>query len=141
MIHYVTSVDHPFTKVVREAKRLRKAAGLRGIRYVEQAPHLSAWEEICWGDVLIQASKKHTLYVAATSENALLRILRRVREAELSADKLLTHVVCMEVTRPQSGVYVPRQYVRTLRCDASGEYLDRWPAPHGFFDVRMAELF
>lgn len=95
------------------------------------------------GDLFIASAlvhPQHTVLLETHSEHLLLRLLRRIREAEegdlpdgkrpLSPDDLGVYFV--EGT--SRGVLTTR-----IRVDHTGEFVDRWPK--GFFDERAKELF
>jgi hypothetical protein len=103
--------------------------------------HVHPAVQVGLGDLFIEATwYERGRYVVEThSEHLILRLLRRIREANenerdedspaISADDL--SVLYVEST--PDGVRVKR-----LRVDEHGEFVDRWPK--GFFAERMEEL-
>jgi AAA15 family ATPase/GTPase len=66
------------------------------------------------------------------SEHLLLRILKRIRDGQLSSDSV--SVLYVHPGNKDSGAYVEH-----LKLDNTGDFIKPWP--QGFFDVRRDNLF
>lgn len=123
--------------------------GQQGILAIEQPElHVHPAIQVGMGDLFIDAVQPSdsvvgsgkTLLVETHSEHIMLRLLRRIREANenevppgaigLTPDDL--SVIYVESS--DDGVCF-----RPLRVDVEGEFIDRWPK--GFFEERAEELF
>lgn len=120
-----------------------------GLLAVEQPElHIHPAIQVGMGDLLINsvrtdesgASLGKSLLIETHSEHIMLRMLRRIRETSENelppgAPSLTPNalsVIYVETT--DGGVNF-----RSLRVDADGEFIDRWP--RGFFEERAEELF
>lgn len=83
-------------------------------------------------DLMIAGFKSHgnRFVVETHSEHLILRIQRRIREQQLSADDVAVYYVQSDT----SNVHVQR-----LELSYEGEFLNDWP--NGYFDERINELF
>lgn len=97
--------------------------------------HLHPAMQADLADILIdsidEAGRANQVIAETHSENIMLRVQRRVREGTLSADD----VAVLYVDQDDAG----DAYVRRLRLDKEGDFLDSWP--HGFFAERFDEVF
>jgi len=82
------------------------------------------------GDLFAESIYKHNnqLIIETHSEHLVLRLLRLVRKGKLKYNDLSI----LYVGRNSKGTYVKR-----LRLDNSGDFLDNWPG--GFFPERLNE--
>ena len=125
---------------------LRKQDGILAIEQPELHVHPAI--QTGMGDLFIRAVAKDpngltsakTLIVETHSEHIMLRLLRRIRE---TTDDELPPGVAGLTLEDLSVIYVESAgegvRFRSLRVDAEGEFLDRWP--RGFFEERAGELF
>lgn len=82
-------------------------------------------------DVFIDAAlgdRKNTFILETHSEHLILRLLRRVREGNLSADDMSV----IYVQPAAAGCHVLQ-----IRVDEDGDFVDRWPG--GFFEESLQE--
>ena len=120
-----------------------------GILVIEQPElHVHPAIQVGMGDLFIRAVDSDpdqlfagkSLIIETHSEHILLRVLRRIRETtedELPPGILGFSADDLSVIYVESGVDGVR--FRSVRVDAEGEFLDRWP--HGFFEERFDEIF
>ena len=125
---------------------LRRQDGILAIEQPELHVHPAI--QTGMGDLFIRAVAKDpngltsakTLIVETHSEHIMLRLLRRIRE---TTDDELPPGVAGLTPEDLSVIYVESAgegvRFRSLRVDAEGEFLDRWP--RGFFEERAGELF
>ena len=125
---------------------LRKQDGILAIEQPELHVHPAI--QTGMGDLFIRAvatdpsglMSAKTLIVETHSEHIMLRLLRRIRE---TTDDELPPGVAGLSPEDLSVIYVESAdegvRFRSLRVDAEGEFLDRWP--RGFFEERAGELF
>lgn len=93
------------------------------------------------GDLFIKAIQKNKCMIIEThSEHLLLRLLRRIREAN---DGELPEGINGLLPEQISVIYVEREddelRIRSLRISKEGDSLGEWPK--GFFEERARELF
>jgi len=104
--------------------------------------HLHPALQAALGDVLLDAVNcGSSLIVETHSEHLILRILRRIRQANSGvpiADELKITPEMLSVfyfdPKPDGSTQVHR-----LRVSPEGEFIDRWP--NGFFEERDRELW
>lgn len=104
--------------------------------------HLHPALQAALGDVFLDAVNcGSSLIVETHSEHLILRVLRRIRQANSGvpiADELKITPEMLSVfyfdPKPDGSTQVYR-----LRVNAEGEFIDRWP--HGFFEERDRELW
>ena len=125
---------------------LRKQDGLLGIEQPELHVHPAI--QVGMGDLFIRAAVRHpdrpssgkTLIIETHSEHIMLRLLRRIRE---TTEEELPPGIPGLTPEDLSIIYVESAdegvRFKSLRVDAEGEFLDRWP--RGFFAERAGELF
>ena len=125
---------------------LRRKDGILAIEQPELHVHPAI--QTGMGDLFIRAvatdpnglTSAKTLIVETHSEHIMLRLLRRIRE---TTDDELPPGVARLSPEDLSIIYVETAddgvRIRSLRVDAEGEFLDRWPL--GFFEERAGELF
>lgn len=118
--------------------------------YVEQPElHLHPRAQAALGDIFLEAAAREVheschppmVLLETHSELLLLRILRRIREAEAGRARAGLEHVSRDLL---SVVYTNRDRhghsrYSTMRVSRAGEFLDRWP--DGFFAERDGELF
>jgi len=104
-----------------------------GLIIVEQPEvHLHPRLQSQVADLFIDTVKQHRaqLLVETHSEHLVLRMLRRVREGQLSPDEISLLYVDMH----EDGA----AFVRKLDVDEHGDLVDGWPGD--FFDERLTEV-
>jgi predicted ATPase len=125
---------------------LRRQTGIFAIEQPELHVHPAI--QTGMGDLFIRAVTKDadeliakkSLLIETHSEHIMLRLLRRVREAD--DDELPPDAIGL---RPEdlSVIYVEANddgvRFRPLRVTDEGDFRDQWP--HGFFEERAGELF
>jgi hypothetical protein len=106
--------------------------------------HIHPKLQVALGDLFIEAiqgnsaQSKSIFLIETHSEHLLLRLLKRIRQAEqndntdfrLSSEQLAVWYIQTSENGP---------IIHQLRIDGEGEFLDRWP--DGFFDERAKEVF
>lgn len=116
-------------------------AGPRRLVLLEQPESLlHPGLQVGLGDLFIEASRDRQLIVETHSEHVLLRVLRRIREAdedELPDGAPAFKPEGLSVLHVAGGT--DGMQVHKLRVDATGEFKDQWPG--GFFEERVQELF
>ena len=97
--------------------------------------HLHPKLQTALADLIIQSAAPsgggNQVIAETHSEHVLLRLQRRIREQEISADD----VAVLYVDQDEDGV----GHVKPLRLDSQGFFIDPWPA--GFFDEPLDEIF
>jgi len=114
-----------------------------GIVAIEQPElHIHPAFQVALGDLFIEQVRQHhdVVFLLEThSEHLLLRLLRRIREAneqEAPKNLILTpnDLSIYFIEHGENGVSC--QYIRV---DEDGDFIDRWPK--GFFNERVEELY
>ena len=120
-----------------------------GLMVIEEPEfHLHPVIQVAIGDLFIHSARKDStnrnkdrlLIVETHSEHVILRILRRITEAdegELPSNFCGIDPEDLSVTHVGKGDEFTR--IRRLRVTRQGGFLDHWP--EGFFEERCAELF
>lgn len=113
------------------------------LAFIEQPElHLHPKAQCELGDVFVAALNYGTVSIIEShSEHILLRILRRIREAnqntiESNEFKISNDQLSIYYFKPQGDGTTK---VKQIRVDRFGEFMNTWP--DGFFSEREAELF
>lgn len=155
MIEWFTSTTEPWTSILDAA---RVFAVERGGLLLEEPAHASPPEILAFAEQVMYRHRRDaqgTIVVASTSDLAIFRILRRIRneyfpQAEQGEQiALFTEGVRMRaehfrvhcLSRGVAGIAYGdgRVHVSVLRLREDGEFRDLWP--EGFFDERGKEIF
>jgi hypothetical protein len=159
VIEWFTSTVLPWPVILDAATRYSYEhvlchEGCRAV-LVTEIPHMLPRQQTAWADYAVLAKHRkdpgRRVVVATTSELALLRVLRRVREEskqkEDAQEPLFDHRdiflrgrdVVVHCLTGQRSEWEKPVVIRRLRVGDNGDFIDPWP--DGFFDERMEELF
>jgi predicted ATPase len=108
--------------------------GSRTLLIEQPELHLHPGLQANLGEVLVDAIKRFPdgqIIAETHSEHVILRIMRMVRDKQISPEKIHIIYVDSEHKRARS--------ITNIRINPYGEYVGTWPG--GFFEERMNELF
>lgn len=108
--------------------------GSRTLLIEQPELHLHPGLQANLGEVLVDAIKRFPdgqIIAETHSEHVILRIMRMVRDKQISSDKI--HIIYVDSEHKRAGS------ITNIRINSYGEYVGTWPG--GFFEERMNELF
>lgn len=100
--------------------------------------HIHPRLQVELGDLFLENSEKHSFLIETHSEHLVLRLLRRIREADKNKTNKVSHkpeeISVIYLSPSPNGVISER-----FEITDDGDFKQKWP--DGFFDERDEELF